>query len=688
MSGLISIAVTGIGAAQAGLLTTANNISNLNTEGYTRQRVIQASNPTVMTGAGGFGQGTHVVTVERTYSEAVTKQVLNAQARVSGLDTYYSQISQIDNLLADSTAGLSPAVQDFFNAMQAVATSPSSSSARQSMISSAQSMVDSFQSMYSRLDELESGVNSQISSTVKTINTYTTQIADLNQKIVSSASLNGQPVNDLLDKRDQLVADLNKLVKVDTQTNDDGSYNVFIGTGQQLVVGARATQMAAVGSSADPSRIVVGLVGASGKVQQLPENLINGGELGGLLSFRSDALDGAFNQLGLMAASIKQTFNAQNALGQDLLGQTALSAAPPSTFVSQFFTSTSPVVFGNANNVGNAVVSGTLNSATYNGTNFYTKLTGSDYRLSYAQDTSTIPATDQYTLVRLSDNTSWTAASLGALSTAADQGFTLADNGGTYSPGDSFLIQPTRDLARKFAVDTSVAADPRLVAAATPISVSARLANTGSASVSDISVGPGYSLAGLSGGLNLTYNAGNLSGFPVGSVTVTVGNVSTSYPIAAATDTVPYTSGATFTINASNTATGPAAISLALSGAPANGDVFTVKTNTSGVEDSGNIRRLGKLQTQNTTQGGTATYQDSYASFVNDIGNKASSAKTASEAQTTLLTQATAARESVSGVNKDEEAARLIQYQQAYQASAKVLEVANKLFDTLLSMGA
>ena len=182
------------------------------------------------------------------------------------------------------------------------------------------------------------------------------------------------------------------------------------------------------------------------------------------------------------------------------------------------------------------------------------------------------------------------------------------------------------------------------------------------------------------------YTGGNLSGFPAGTVTVTNGSTTTSYPITLPTDTVPYTSGPTLTITATTPATSPSAISFSISGTPANGDVFRLSKNVSGVEDGGNILRLGKLQTQNTMAGGQSTYQDSYAAFVNDIGNKTASADVSSSAQTALLSQATAARESVSGVNRDEEAAKLVEYQQAYMASAKVMEIASKLFDTLMSI--
>jgi flagellar hook-associated protein 1 FlgK len=199
-------------------------------------------------------------------------------------------------------------------------------------------------------------------------------------------------------------------------------------------------------------------------------------------------------------------------------------------------------------------------------------------------------------------------------------------------------------------------------------------------------MGPGYTNIALP--INLSYDGSQLTGFPAGSfVTVTSGSSSVQFPIAGPATVVPYTSGSGAKITIStDTTLYPDAMSFSFSGKLNAGDGFALKANTKGVEDGGNIVRLGNLQTQNTTGGGKATFQDSYAAFVNDIGNRSSSAKISSSAQTALLSQATSARDSVSGVNLDEEAANLIKYQQAYQASAKVLEIASKIFDTLLSL--
>jgi flagellar hook-associated protein 1 FlgK len=391
-----------------------------------------------------------------------------------------------------------------------------------------------------------------------------------------------------------------------------------------------------------------------------------------LLSFRSEALDASFNQLGLMATSFTQTFNAQHALGRDLLGNANGSAS----FVSQFFSVGAPDVIPNSKNAtGSPTVSITLDPVTTNGTNYYSNLTASDYRLSYESGA--------LTLTRLSDNTSWSGASVGAINTQLagnSQGFTLSAGAGTFANGDSYLIQPTRDAARHFAISDKIAADPRLIAAGLSEAVAkGGGGNTGTGSVSSVSYAAGFTTGSP---LSLSYNAvaGSLSGFPAtGTVTVTAGATTNTYTMPSS---VPYTAGATIVINGG----GWSGVSLVLSGAPNNGDTFSLAAAT-GVEDGRNIVKLGNLQTQNTMLGGNATYQDNYAAFVNDVGNKAASAEISSVAQTSLLKQAVAAREAVSGVNKNEEAAKLIEYQQAYQASAKVIEIASNLFDTLLSIG-
>lgn len=670
-TGIFSIGITGMQAAQMGLLTTEHNISNSTTAGYSRQRTVQATNIALMTGAGALGQGTHVQTVQRMYSEFLNGQVLTSQTNVSELESYSANITQIDNMLADANAGLSPALQDFFSAVQKVGNSPSSLPARQSMVSAAQTLSSRFQSLDSRLSEMSANVNDQIVADVGAINTLSQQVADINGRIIATQSAYNQPPNDLLDQRDQLINELNKLIKVSTNVNTDGSLNVFFGTGQPLVVGPSVTDLKAVASTSDPSRVVVGMtIGAT--VQELPEHLITGGDLGGLVRFRKESLDPAINQLGQVAASVALTFNAQHALGQDLLNN--VTGNP--SFVDDFFTLSGPKVIPDSNNAAGSNATATFVAPTaptapgYNG-NFYTNLTASDYQLQF---TSVVAGVNQYQLTRLSDGQKWNGDLTTINGVANGQGFNI--NVASASVGDIFTIRPTVDAAKNIGVDSRIQADVRLLAAAAPVKTVATATNKGSMAISQGVMGSGYSRANLP--INIVAGAGVLNGFPGGS-----------------TVTAVYADGSsvssTGTVNMSNAGSQLMSVTFDgmrfdITGTPTAGDTFAIQNNTGGVEDGRNVLLLAKLQTQKTVSGGTTSYQGSYAQLVSNNGIKTNEINVAAKAQQTLLQQSQQARDGLSGVNLDEEAANLLRYQQSYQAAAKMLDIGAKLFDTILSL--
>ena len=452
--------------------------------------------------------------------------------------------------------------------------------------------------------------------------------------------------------------------------NTDGSYNVYIGNGQQLVTRTQVSQLVAVASSSDPSRLTVGLRNATGS-QEMPESLLSGGSISGLLAFRSQFLDRAANEMGRVAASMALTFNAQHALGQDLNG----NIAGDPTFAGNFFTISGPKVLANALNPASAAnVTASFISPPPNNGNFYTDLTNSDYQLAYDGT--------NYTLTRLSDQVSWSAASVGALNAAVNassegsQGFTVAVSG-TPAAGSSYLIQPTRELARNIAINPVIAADPRQIAAAAPIRAEAGTANTGNAIISSGAVSTGYAAPAAGSPISLSYSGGNLSGFPSGPVSVTSNGTTTNYTYPVPDAAIPYTNGATITFSG---------ISVQISGTPKNGDTFSIARNSNGVSDNRNALLLGKLQTQNTMAGGKATYQGSYSQLVSDAGNKGREVQVTLDAQKALLKQAQTANDSLSGVNLDEEAANLLRYQQAYQAAAKMIDIGSKLLDTILAI--
>ncbi|HQA11243.1 flagellar hook-associated protein FlgK, partial [Zoogloea sp.] len=563
-------------------------------------------------------------------------------------DTYSTEISQIDNMLADTTVGLSPALQSFFSGVQEVAANPSSIPARQSMISTAQGLASRLNNLSQRLDDVRSGIETQISDTVSTISTYAKDIADINNKImIAQQAGSAQPANDLLDQRDQLVQELNKLVRVSTNVDSDGAMSVFIGTGQPLVVGSNPTTLKALPSTADPSRVDANIITQNGGTIAIPESLLGGGKLGGLLSMRSGALDAAQNQLGLIAVGIGTAVNAQNALGQDLNGNLGGDVfTRPSVGVTRY-----------------------TNASTAFPTVDYSdvsKLTGDDYKLTF---TDTVGS---YTLTRVSDGTAVTAANVGLSITPA----------AASSVGDSFLIQPTRYAAGNFGVTLS---DTRMIAAAAPITAAVSKGNLGSATITAPVVSSTADLASFgtaAAPLKLTYAAGSLTGFPA-SLPVTYTPLNGSpIALAAPVASVPYTSGMTISVGG---------VSFSMSGAVQDNDSFTVGPNTGGVSDSRNAVLLGKLQTTKALLSAngqpSATYQSVYSQLVSTIGNKAREVSVNRDAQQSLVDQATSAQQSVAGVNLDEEAANLIRYQQAYQAAGKVMSIASKLFEQVLSLG-
>jgi len=421
-SNILSIGQSALAAAQVGLSTTGHNIANAATPGYNRQVVVQGAALPQNFGFGFMGQGTEISTVKRIYNEYLGNQVQTAQASKSGLDSYYAQIRQIDNLLGDATTGLSPVMQDFFSSIQDVTSNPSGIPARQGVLSSAEALASRFQSLAGRLEEIEQGVNSQILSSVNSINTYAQQIAGLNDAIGRAQRATGQPANDLLDQRDQLILELNKEIKTTVVKQGDGNYNVFIGNGQPLVVGTTTYQLANVVSPTNPERIEVAFRASSGDLVIVGDAGVVGGKLGGLIEFRSQTLEPAQNALGRVAIGLADTFNAQHQLGFDLNGVAG----------GAFFNVAAPAVGSNSANTGSAVIGASIDNAN--------ALTISDYRLRYDGA--------NYTLTRLSDNTTTTFATFPQIVDGVELNLTS----GAPATGDSFLIRPTVNGASGFGV--------------------------------------------------------------------------------------------------------------------------------------------------------------------------------------------------------------------------------------------
>jgi len=429
MPNIFTIGQSALSAAQAGINTAGQNIANASTVGYSRQTVVQTAATPQALGFGFIGQGTQVVDIQRNYNDYLGTQVLAANSASTQLDTQHTQASLIDNMLADPSAGLSPAMQSLFGSLQEMSASPSDVATRQMFLSNAQSLVSRFHDVGERLDNIRQGLNLQITSGVQSINAASQQLASLNLAIDSAQGVaGGKASNDLLDQRNQVLLDLSKQVKV-TVSEQNGQYSVFIGNGQPLVVGGQAHALKVLPSPTDTTRLEVAY-DTSGQKSIMSSNNLAGGILGGLLEYRSQILEPTQNELGRIALALGSQFNSINAQGVTPSGVTGgnIFSLPPMS------------VAPNSANTGTASLSATLANVS--------KLTTSDYRLQRVDS--------KFVLSRSSDNVILkSSADFTEIQAAAtEQGFALA-SAGLMKDGDEFKISPTAQVASRIEVALS-----------------------------------------------------------------------------------------------------------------------------------------------------------------------------------------------------------------------------------------
>lgn len=672
MADLLSIGMSGLAASKTQISVTGHNITNVNTPGYTRQDAVQATRVPQFSGAGYIGSGTTLTDIRRSYSEFLTSQLRSSTALASDVAAYKSQIDQLDALLAGSTTGITPSLQSFFAALQTAAEDPANIPARQLVLSEAEGLARRFNTVYERLNEQNNFLNKQMVAVSDEVNRLAASVASLNNAIAIAAA-NGQQPNDLLDARDEAVRQLSTYVGVTVVPQDDNSYNLFIGSGQPLVVGATANRLEVGPGLGDPTRFEVQFV--SGNSRQTITTQLSGGELGGLIRYREEVLDSTFNALGRLALAVSDQVNSQLGQGLDLKGQVGSA------------------LFGDFNDPALAALrvrafsSNTSNAQPLLNISDTSLLTTSDYRLEFDGT--------NYTARRLSDNAmmSVTESPPGTLSfgdsNGRDQGFTI--DVGTPAPaaGDIFLLQPTRRGARDIAV---VLDQPDQLAFAAPLRAEANLQNRGNAVIGQPSIDNVQDpmiLADLKdlSPLTMTYAE------PVAPATTGTLNLSGPAGITITPATLSITPGHSNMLSYTITSGGSTLeISQTFSGRPQTGDIFSVAFNANGVSDNRNALKLADLQSKATigvdpTASGTTgvSFSDGYGDLVQRVGTLTAQARLDGEATTAILKQATDYRDSLSGVNLDEEAANLIKFEQYYNASAQIIQVARSLFDTLIS---
>tara|TARA_R110002049_G_scaffold54526_11_gene151759 strand:+ start:2992 stop:4878 length:1887 start_codon:yes stop_codon:yes gene_type:complete len=623
MPSILNTSLTGMLAFQRGLAVTSHNIANANTPGYSRQVVEYSSRLGTGIGNSYIGGGTQVASVSRVYDSILGEQLQStttAQARFSTLDDL---ASRVDSLLANSNTGLSGGLEKFFGAVQDVANDPASIPARQALLGEADSLAGRFQSLDQQFGNISSEVNSRVELAVNDINRLASSVADINNKIAVAGGIDRAPI-DLLDERDRLVLDLSSKVSVNTALQSDGTMSVFIGAGQTLVIGSDVQELAVQRSEFDPTVVNVVYEGSSGSAPM--DRSLTGGALGGLLEFRDSVLDPARQSLGQTATALVGEFNAQHASGMDLNG--ALGA--------DFFAVAPPSVRYSSNNSGTGSVSADIGDLG--------ALTGDDYLLEFDGA--------GYSLTNLNSGSSVAMTGTG---TAGDP--FVADGlefvvSGAPAAGDKVLVHSTLDAAGSV---RNLLSDPKAISMAAPTRASASIANLGAASISAATV-VDVTDPGLLNTTQIQFTSPS------------------TYSINGAGN-FAYTDGDPIVVNGSE---------FTISGAPLTGDVFTIEANYGASGDNSNGLALAGIQSVGVLDGGTISINENHGRLIAAVGSATHQIQSNREAQDVLLSNAEDAMLSKSAVNLDEEAAKLIQYQQAYQAVAQVVSVANSLFESLL----
>ncbi|AWH17574.1 flagellar hook-associated protein FlgK [Stenotrophomonas sp. ZAC14D2_NAIMI4_7] len=621
MSSVLSTGTNALLAFQRALATTSHNVANINTPGYSRQKVDFATATPQNFGYGEVGNGTRIVDIRRAADQLAISRLLDSSGELARLQQLSTMADRVDALFSDTATNVSGMWSNFFDTVSGLSSNAAGTADRQNMLDSANALANRFQQLNTHLNNLNGEVNNGLIGGATEVNRLASEIAQINGAIGTNIA---GAAPDLLDRRDQLVAQLVGYTGGTAVIQDGGFMNVYTAGGNALVVGTTASKVTTVADPYQPERLQLALQTQSGTITLDPKAV--GGQIGGLMEFRDTVLTPAQAELGKMAVGLAETFNSSHRNGVDLYGQMG----------GDFFNLGAPRVTGNAANTGTATISASYGDLSkLDAQNIVLKYDGTQWQASRADTGATIPMT--------------------GTGTAADplviSGVELVV-GGTPATNDRFLLQPTAGVAGSLSVAIT---DASRIAAAAAIKGAAALANTGT---------------------------GKLSG-----VTVTdASNANLRNPAA-----IVFTSATTYTIDggAPQTYTPGETISangwsFVLDGAPKTGDTFNITPTPAGSSDNSNAIALSKVEDAKAFNGGTVTLNGALGGLTTQVGAAARSAEYSLSAQQVITDQAQSARDSISGVNLDEEAADMLRLQQAYQAASQLISTADNMFQTIL----
>ncbi|RMQ44911.1 Flagellar hook-associated protein FlgK [Pseudomonas cichorii] len=683
---LISIGLSGINASSAAINTIGNNTANVDTAGYSRQQVMTTASAQINIGLGiGYiGTGTTLSDVRRIYNGYLDAQLQTSTSLSADAAAYAGQASKTDTLLSDSTTGVAAQMSKFFTDLQSIASNATQSAERSAFLTQASALSARFNSVAAQLSSQNDNVNAQLTTLADQVNELTSTIASLNKQITSAAAGNTTP-NTLLDTRNETVRKLNELIGVKVLENSNGTYDVMTGTGQSLVSGSTAATLTAGPSKTDP--LQYNLQVKIGQTSTDVTSVVTGGAIGGLLRYRSEVLTPATNELGRVALVLADQVNSQMSQGIDSKGN----------FGSSLFTninSDALISQRSTGKVGNSAGSGNLD-VTIKDTS---KLTADDYEVTFSD-------ANNFTVRRLPNGESVGTGSLADNPPTQFDGFTVSLNGNNLAAGDSFKVTPSRNGASGIAVALT---DPKDIAAAAPLTAKAGASNSGTGGFtqpvlntkSDIydSIQTGDLRNALQSSTPMKLVMGAVSSTGVQAYTVVDatgaavldqnGNAVGGSIVQGQSNNIK------LSVGYADTRTTPSTqaafeIEMTLSGSPVVNDTFSIDLTGAGSSDNRNALAGVALQTAKSvgvTGGSVGTsLSGAYGDLVAKVGTRSSQAKSDVTATDAVLAQAKSARDSVSGVSLDEEAANLIKYQQYYTASSQIIKAAQTIFSTLIN---
>ena len=633
-SSLMNLGTKALFAAYSQLQTTSNNIANANTPGYSRQSVQLATAGSAYSGSGYMGRGVTVATVTRASNMYLSSQALATGSAAAADGVRRGLLGQLEKVFAGGANGLGSAATQIFNAFADVAANPSDLSARQAVLGRLADFASLGRSSSDQIESLQIQLVHDVTVGVAEVNKLAGELAKLNTNIAAATSRGHKP-NDLLDQRDELVRKIGNQVEVHSLIGPDETASLFVGSGQTLVLGQSAHRLQVQTDPFDASRVALG-VNIGGQLTPLTTEAVGQGLIGGMMRFQDQDLAEARNRLGQIVVGLGTALNQQQALGLDLAG----SAGSP---LLQFGTPLALAAAGNARDSSGMPISGVTLSVSD-----ASKLKASDYLLQGEPGIN-----GRFSVTRLSDGQVFQSVASG------DQidGLSIELDSNGLEPGDRFTLKGVSQAAASLNLALK---SPQGLAAASAVTGLVHPANVGNARIAalDIDSLPVGGFQAIT--LEFSNDAGNYELFDASGTRLGDGIYQAGQPIRVD------------------------GIALSLNGLPRSGDRLLLAPTTQAASSNGNALRFDRMAELKLIDGQSAG--DAYAYAMADVGVRMQGATAAADNSTAVASRAQTELKSTVGVNLDEEAARLIQFQQSYQAAAKMLQTAQTMFDAVLNL--